>query len=91
MRRGFPLVILWIKRATSNGVYYTFGGGGGGGSFLDPAALNPLLVGGFRSGNGLVEIEQLSSGGAVPEPGSLALLAAGGAAGFASRRRKRRG
>ncbi len=67
---------------------FSFGGGGGGGSFLDSAALNPLLVGGFQSGDGLVQIEQISS--AVPEPGSLALLAAG-AAGFASRRRHRQG
>lgn len=67
------------------------GGGGGGGSCISPAALNPVLLGGVNRSNGLVTIEQLSSSGVgtVPEPASLALLATGGAAGFAARRRQR--
>jgi hypothetical protein len=63
------------------------GPGGGGGSF--DAGTNPILMADFWTGDGEVIITELAA--AVPEPGSIALLAAGlvSLAVMARRRRSR--
>ena len=52
--------------------YVEGGGGGGGGSYLDLSLTDTLDTAGVNSGNGEVTITAV-----VPEPGTLALLAAG--------------
>jgi PEP-CTERM motif len=69
---------------------YRFNGAGGGGGGSFDGGTNPILVANYRTGNGEIEITEMTGTPAVPEPGTVALVSTGLVGLVALRRRRRK-